>query len=646
MKYRLGNLLFVFGIFTTILTSCVNSGKGSIENILKPEVLQYLNDIQPFHVYCRGSSGENHEMITIPARRSITIFREQGPAVITHITFKINSTDPYFLRRILIRIYWDNEEKPSVEVPFGDFFGSGFAYSRYVTPFLEMASGEYSCSFPMPFDVYGKIVIVNETGMRIGGFSYLVEYKKDDKHAGLKTGYFHAFWHREVKTDYDSNYTLLNAKGHGSIVGESFSIQSYDGSLGYIERALTDQSGKIIYRNDSTGRISAVRLNIANPVQFDKGIHLTMPHGYRNMDVSDYSSTVYWYQREPHKAFPAMLKAGLRIPLRIIPPTGMIKANQQKFDLGKIQSKVMDMSDFGAEWEGSKQLLIESGPKDEFLMHLNDLEENVNNIRIYYSQGPDYGNVDIFSGNKKVGEIKGYASFIRPGGYVVIPGIKNLNGDFTLKFKVNGKDNLSTWYYIGISGLKIEPKRTFIPQWNVIGPFPNKLKKDGSYSGLETVYPPEVAIEKDLAFTGSDGKSLRWQEIKTPDDGFVSFDNMITNDQPAVFYALIYLHSSEPRNANLLIGTENDLKVNFNYQLSVQHGKHNLNPDQGRHQIKINRGWNKLLLKIVYQGGCAGFYARIPDLENLFQFYPNQEFPGNSPISIPKNIKRWGSKNH
>ena len=57
-------------------------------------------------------------------------------------------------------MYWDDEDNPSVEVPFGDFFGCGFAYRPYTTPCLGMSSDGYTCSFPMPFEKEARIDII------------------------------------------------------------------------------------------------------------------------------------------------------------------------------------------------------------------------------------------------------------------------------------------------------------------------------------------------------------------------------------------------------------------------------------------------------------------------------------------------------
>ncbi|HZX62058.1 MAG TPA: glycoside hydrolase family 172 protein, partial [Bacteroidales bacterium] len=461
-------------------------------------------------------------------------------------------------------------------------------------------------------------------------------------------------------------------KGRGHIVGVNMSIQSYNGTFGFLdgdEKVFVDGEKKpsihgtgtedyfssgwyfnkgeyagpyngLVLKDDSLGRISAYRFHILDPIPFKKSINFTIEHGFNNTEVADYSSTVYWYQVEPHVKYPPMIRSGLRIPLRLIPPTDMLEAEKLTFNLGKIRSKVMDMSDYGAEWGGSKQLLIESGPKDEFSLNLNRLEETGYDIRIYYTRGPEYGNADVFLYAEKIGQMKGYAPFIQPGGYLSIPNFINLYNGLSLQFAVAGKDSLSSGYFIGLDGIKLEPKRTFIPEWYVIGPFPNKRRADDSRAGMDSIFPPEVAIDKNQVYPGLNGKLLRWQVLKTPAEGFVSFDKMIRPDQPAVFYALTYIYSPQSRTATLLIGSDDAIKVYYNYnKVYSQRGGRIIEPDQGRSFIKINKGWNKLLLKIENRAGRFGFYARILDRENMFRYDINQELPSNTPVTSSKHIK-------
>jgi hypothetical protein len=673
MKYRLVLLIAGFGLITIFLSSCLNSYKADLDKILNPGSLPYIKDSKLIQVSSHDSTGGNNDMISIPAGKEARILQVTGPGIITRIWFRIDSGDPYFLRRILLKIYWDNEDNPSVEVPLGDFFGSGFAYRQYVTPYLGMSSGGYTCFFPMPFEDLARIVIVNESGQELKGFYFQVDYQKLESPISTDVGYFHAYWHRDVLTDYDSNFTILNTRGRGHIVGVNMSIQSYDATFGFLdgdEKVFVDGEKKpsihgtgtedyfssgwyfnqgeyagpyngLVLKDDSLGRISAYRFHIMDPIPFKKSINFTIEHGYNNKDIADYSSTVYWYQLEPHVKFSPMLNSGLRIPLRLIPEQDLIEAEKLSFNLDKIRSKVMDMSDYGAEWGGSKQLLIESGPRDEFSLNLNRLEEKAYNIRIYYTRGPEYGNADVYIGGEKVGQIKGYAPFIQPGGYVSVPDFKNLYNALSLQFTITGKDSLSGGYFTGIDGIKLEPKRTFIPEWFVIGPFPNKKRADGSRAGMDSIYPPEIAIERNQVYPGLYGKPLRWQILKTPADGFVSFDKMIRTDEPAVYYALSYIYSPEERTATLLIGSDDAMKVYYNYaKVYTQKGVRTMDPDQGRSFIKLNKGWNKLLLKIENRAGKFGFYARILDRENMFRYDVNQAIRSEAPVPPIKQIKR------
>ena len=157
---------------------------------------------------------------------------------------------------------------------------------------------------------------------------------------------------------------------------------------------------------------------------------------------------------------------------------------------------------------------------------------------------------------------------------------------------------------------------------------------------MDSIFPPEVAIDKNQVYPGLNGKLLRWQVLKTPAEGFVSFDKMIRPDQPAVFYALTYIYSPQSRTATLLIGSDDAIKVYYNYnKVYSQRGGRIIEPDQGRSFIKINKGWNKLLLKIENRAGRFGFYARILDRENMFRYDINQELPSNTPVTSSKHIK-------
>ena len=73
-------------------------------------------------------SGGNADWVEVKAGSTATLADIKGAGSIRHIWFTINSPSPFHLRELVLRIYWDGEPDPSVEVPIGDFFGTGFEY--------------------------------------------------------------------------------------------------------------------------------------------------------------------------------------------------------------------------------------------------------------------------------------------------------------------------------------------------------------------------------------------------------------------------------------------------------------------------------------------------------------------------------------
>ena len=139
----------------------------------------------------------------------------EGPGVIILIWITIDSRDPYFLRRILLRMYWDGEKNPSLEVPVGDFLGTGFGYKQYISQLVGMSSGGYFCYFPMPFNKSALIEVENQTRQEVYAFYYHIDYQKLEKSLDSEVAYFHAQWRRELPTVPPNNYTVLEAEGQG-----------------------------------------------------------------------------------------------------------------------------------------------------------------------------------------------------------------------------------------------------------------------------------------------------------------------------------------------------------------------------------------------------------------------------------------------
>ncbi len=157
-------MIFKRLLLVNLLAVSVVAGQSILDNLLSPSRLPFLKSSKLIQISSNDTTGGNDDFIIIPAGATARLADIQGPGVITMFWATIASSDKYFLRHIVLRMYWDGEKYPSVEVPIGDFFGTGFQYKQYITPFIGMSSGGYYCYFPMPFNVSARVDVTNETG--------------------------------------------------------------------------------------------------------------------------------------------------------------------------------------------------------------------------------------------------------------------------------------------------------------------------------------------------------------------------------------------------------------------------------------------------------------------------------------------------
>jgi len=93
-------------------------------------------------------------------------------------------------------------------------------------------------------------------------------------------------------------------------------------------------------------------------------------------------------------------------------------------------------------------------------------------------------------------------------------------------------------------------------------------------------------------------------------------DQFYPNEQ-VVAYALTWVWSETERNIILMVGTDDGGKVFFNEKLVYRYlGLRVAQPDQVSIPVHVNKGWNKLLIKVENNLGGYAFYARFIDPEN------------------------------
>ena len=120
-------------------------------------------------------TGGNADRKVVAPGATETVLDVDGPGVVSHIWFTIADPEPYHLKRIVLRIYWDGESTPSVEAPIGDFFGLGLGiYHNWQSEMLSVGSDKaLNCFFPMPFRHHARITVTSparmppESGIRL-----------------------------------------------------------------------------------------------------------------------------------------------------------------------------------------------------------------------------------------------------------------------------------------------------------------------------------------------------------------------------------------------------------------------------------------------------------------------------------------------
>jgi hypothetical protein len=198
-----------------------------------------------------GANDDGGRANPIKPGETRTIAQMSSAGIITHMWFTIDSPEPYHLKKIVLRMYWDDDPLPAVECPIGDFFGLGLGeYFTYESGPLSVASQKALNSyFPMPFQKNARITITNEGLKPISAFYYNIDWQKYSRLSPDMYSFYAEYrqaqpnhgWTDDWKANSDSkvndalnkdgkdNYVILEAEGPGHYVGVTQSILQNQG---------------------------------------------------------------------------------------------------------------------------------------------------------------------------------------------------------------------------------------------------------------------------------------------------------------------------------------------------------------------------------------------------------------------------------
>lgn len=271
-----------------------------------------------------------------------TLADTKGPGVIQHVWLTV---DPVAYRNTILRMYWDDEPTPSIEAPLGDFFCNGHGKRHNVNslPIAVNPSGGFNCYWPMPFRKRARITIENQHDKAIGGFYYQITYSLTE--VPECAACLHAQWRRSMtRRDYPEHVILESIKGRGHYVGTflawsqlaigwwgegeiKFYIDGdkeypticgtgtedyFGGAWCFGDTYSTPFLGYPMHRKEP-GEIplhDLYRWHVLDPIRFKQDLKVTIqalawwPNHKFEPSTDDIASIGYWYQAEPHAAFP------------------------------------------------------------------------------------------------------------------------------------------------------------------------------------------------------------------------------------------------------------------------------------------------------------------------------------------------------
>jgi hypothetical protein len=215
--------------------------------------LPFLRDYRSRRASSFDRSGNNSDWWTFEPGEEKVLLETARPGCVKHIWMTVGNDDT-FPRKMVIRMWWDGEPEPSVEVPLGDFFGIGHGLFKNFTSLpLQMSPADgrgMNCWWPMPFD-QARISIQSECGQPCNLYFYIDYEEYDEPTAELAR--FHAQWRREnptqgwldpserlnsenfmevwgrrPNTTGEDNYIILEAAGSGVYVGCHLNVDVFE----------------------------------------------------------------------------------------------------------------------------------------------------------------------------------------------------------------------------------------------------------------------------------------------------------------------------------------------------------------------------------------------------------------------------------
>ncbi len=268
-------------------------------------------------------------------------------------------------RHTILRVYWDDQQHPSIECPVGDFFVCGWEKFAQVSSLAVCVNPgrAFNSYWEMPFRKRAHFTLTNLSDEKLFVY-YQINYALTD--VPEDCAYFHAQFRRTNPLPYKGVYTILDdVKGRGQYVGtymawgvnnsgwwgegeikffldgdgefpticgtgtEDYFCGAYNFDVGIMEKDRPGGSAYVEFTTPYAGlpqvirpdgvyasqtRFGLYRWHIMDPIRFESDLRVTIQAlGWRSHKDRQYlplqddiASVAFWYQTLPTTAFPAL----------------------------------------------------------------------------------------------------------------------------------------------------------------------------------------------------------------------------------------------------------------------------------------------------------------------------------------------------
>jgi hypothetical protein len=294
-----------------------------------------LGQFQDIYRITQGTFGTHiaYHDVELGPGKELVLADIKGPGKITYFYYTDDGhAHPddgggFLFPGLVLKVYWDDAQYPSIQVPVWDFFGAfGREAIDYQSLVMQINHYCYMSYLPMPFSSRAHFVLANDSEQKYSSsVAWGIDYESDPAFAS-EPSRLHAAWNRSNPTSH-AKHRILEVSGRGQYIGNFLQVTTtYKGWWGEGDTDF-EIDGKKVKHSPGTedeygstwtfghtysylysgylqmngGKNRMYRWYLPNPVRFQKSLNVEIQdqrdEGGQVHSKDDFTSVAFWYQQ-------------------------------------------------------------------------------------------------------------------------------------------------------------------------------------------------------------------------------------------------------------------------------------------------------------------------------------------------------------